>query len=276
MTTIATPSPYTATQTQLREIAMALFNVDLRREAVKNAQSVGTALAERVNKAAWKTYLPALIDLLVNVLRDPATEYKDRLASILGENKVTVNDLIAIMAAAKSQIAQYGRDSESMGGFLVALCADVEMDDDALFIAECGQQAASLATRVPGVSSAGYGVMNMDGNLQLVGEGGVLYSTPEEYAEHAEKTAAQDRADLRQLVAAMAKLPKKDQRAIINTLAHAVTRVAFTEPLDYGSPVYNIEFRKTAIKVLRAAGASADLVRAYTASLEASQGSTDV
>ncbi len=129
MTTSATPSPYTATQTQLREIAMSLFNVDLRREAVKNAQSVGTALAERVNQAAWKTYLPALIDLLVNVLRDPATEYKDRLASILGENKVTVNDLIAIMAAAKSQIAQYGRDSESMGGFLIALCADVEQDE---------------------------------------------------------------------------------------------------------------------------------------------------
>ena len=128
---------------------MSLFNVDLRREAVKNAQSVGTALSERVNKAAWKTYLPALIDLLVSVLRDPSIEYKDRLASILGENKVMVNDLIAIMAAAKSQIAQYGRDSESMGGFLVALCADVEMDDDALFIAECGQQAASLATRVP-------------------------------------------------------------------------------------------------------------------------------
>ena len=49
MTTIATPSPYTATQTQLREIAMSLFNVEGR----VLSEVFDTALMTVVARRTW-------------------------------------------------------------------------------------------------------------------------------------------------------------------------------------------------------------------------------
>lgn len=78
---------------------MALFNVEIRRESVKAAQAFGTLLGERVNKAAWKTYLPALIDLVIAADRGDETA-ADKVDALLVDG-ITLNDIIALGAACK-------------------------------------------------------------------------------------------------------------------------------------------------------------------------------
>lgn len=227
---------------------MALFNVDLRRESVKAAHAFGSMLGERVNKAAWKSYIPEIVDLIIAADRGDETA-ADKVDALLVDS-VTMNDLIALGAACKV-VGVIGADE--VYRIVVKLSTAAQNDPEYVSRLEGalgGYQRAMAFARVADETESYTGPTEDE----CVAAGRSLAA----YIERA-------RATLSALVEATAKASKAKQLAILNVYAEAACgAVASPDMGAFDSTVnYRAQFQAAVAAEMEAAHVPSHVIEAY-------------
>ena len=232
---------------------MSLFNVDLRRESVKAVQAFGTMLGERVNKAAWKTYLPALIDLVIAADRGDETA-ADKVDALLADG-ITMNDLIALGAACK----------------VFGVTGSDQVYNVVLKLSRAAQNDAEFVDRMHGAIGGYQKAMGFARSSVYDNECGI--GAPcEEDAEEARRgiaLAAEDaRCVLKSLVDATEKLSKTKQLSIMRTYAEMACNIIECTGCDveFGDMSdYRTKFQAEVAAEMEAAKVPAHVIEAYKA-----------
>lgn len=224
---------------------MSLFNVDLRRESVKAAQALGTLLGERVNKAAWKSYVPAIVDLIIAADRGDETA-ADKVDALLVDG-ITMNDIIAIGAACKV-VGITGEDQVYKIVYKLGNAAHGDKEFvDRMHAAIGGYQAATafVCEADPVAIEKAVGVPR-DNSFPL----------------------AKTRAELATLIEATSTLSKKKQTALVPAYVQAASRVldwvdVYDGDLDMAT--FSDRFKAALIAEMETAGATTFIIDAYKA-----------